>query len=180
MALERQRHNFTWQTSAEGLRKLGELQRKADEWEQRYQAEVKQAEFQSSIVELVSHATTQVEAVEADENATVEDVEHANAALAAAKRGDRPAYIEWEQSRHGQVTARLASEAADYDAQARAAVEKRDAVLASGLDKPGEAPQVKPIELPQPVLIDRSRRALVDSKTGKVTIVDHDDPSIAQ
>lgn len=157
--LELRRHNHNWAQSIDGQRVLGNLRRESADWEANEKAKQEQTEFAASIADLVGHASAQYETVMADPSASVEDCERAGAALDAAKRGERDTYIAWERERHAQVTASLATEAADYDSQARAAVEKRNAVLASALE-PAAVPEVKRSESPMDIPIDRSRVAV--------------------
>lgn len=185
--VELKRHNHIWAQSAEGKRVLGNLQRASDEWEAKRRTERENAEFAASIEPLVSHATTQYELVISDPTASVEDCERAADALSAAKQGRRDDYVAWERARQDQVTSRLAEEAASYDAQARAATEKRNAVLRSGLEKPDPVPEVKPVERVQfNPKVDQSHVALtkrVRTENGyrDVTeIVPSDDPRLTQ
>jgi hypothetical protein len=155
--LELKRHHHLWAQSDEGKRVLGNLRRSSKEWEADRKAKADAAEFAASIADLVGHATAQYELVIADETATVEECELAATALEAAKRGERDTYIAWERERHAQVTAKLAETAADFDSQARAAVEKRNAVLASALEPPPVPEVKKPEPEPMNIPIDRSR-----------------------
>jgi hypothetical protein len=157
--LELKRHNHLWQSSIEGQRVLGNLRRASAKWEANETAKQEQSAFAESLRPLVEHATNQYELVLGDETASVEDCERAAAALEAAKVGDRDSYVAWEKARHDQVTSHLAEVAADYDSQARAANEKRNAVLASAL-APTPVPEVKQPEPVMEVPVDRSRVAI--------------------
>lgn len=160
IALELRRHNHLWAASAEGTRVLGNLQRASADWEANEKAKQEKSEFVESVRPLLEHATAQYDLVLGDETASVFDCECAAAALESAKRGDRSAYVAWEKSRHEQVTAKLANEAADYDSQSRAAVEKRNAVLASALE-PTAVPEIKPSAPTMGVPIDPSRGVII-------------------
>ena len=159
IAAELNRHNHNWAQSIDGQRVLGNLRRASEEWEANEKAKQEQSEFAASIADLVGHAETQVESVMNDPTASVEDCERAATALDAARAGNRDTYVAWEKQRHEQVTAALASEAAEYDSQARAAVEKRNAVLASALES-AAVPEVKRPAPSMDIPVDRSRVAI--------------------
>jgi len=157
--MELKRHNHLWAGTVEGQRVLGTLRRASAEWEAERKAKADAAEFAESVRPLVEHAEQQVQTVFDDSSYSVEDVEQAEAALAAAREGRRSDYIAWEQSHHSKLLDKLAAQAAGADGVAREAAERRDAILKSGINyKPAPIPEIGQPQATIPV--DRSRVAI--------------------
>ena len=106
----------------------------ADAWDEQRAAQVAEQEHQEAVRPLREHAELQVQAVFDSADFSQQEVEEAEAALAAARAGDREQYVQWEHQHHEKLLNKLATEAASADSVAREASERRDVILKSGLD----------------------------------------------
>jgi hypothetical protein len=157
-----------WAKSDDGRKYILEREHESDEFDRQRAEQRKADEFAASIADLVGHATKQVQAVLNDSAYSVEQCEHAMAALEAAKRGDRDGYIAWERSHHERLTQALAEKLADKEIDLQKLRAERDTILKSSLNYTPEP--VPEIRQPEPTIpVDRSHVAIRD-KQGRTTI----------
>jgi hypothetical protein len=148
-----------WAKSQAGREWIIEHEAEAEDWDARRAVEIAEQERQAAVKPLRVHAEQQTQAVFDGPNYSQEEVEQAQAALAAACAGDRAAYVSWEQSHHAKELDKLAADAAAADSVAREAAARRDAILKSGLDyTPAPVPEV---QVAADIPIDRSKAVIV-------------------
>jgi hypothetical protein len=150
---------IAWQRSPDGRKWLLEREAEADAFDQRRADEIAESNRQESVRPLREHAEQQVQAVFDSAEYSQQEVEEAEAALAAARAGDRDSYVSWERQHHDKLFNKLATEAAGADSVAREATARRDTILRSGLNfKPTPVPEVAtPLN---PVPVDRTKVAI--------------------
>jgi hypothetical protein len=137
-----------WGKSPEGQEYKLEMEAESDKWEQDQQAKRDSASFNESIAGLISHAERSHSAVLADKDATVADTEDSALRLSIAKQGDRARYVSLDSQYRDKVAQRLAEQAASVEVTRAGLAQQRDQILASGLDKPEEIPEVKTVMVP--------------------------------
>jgi hypothetical protein len=171
---EQARHPYTWQFSDAGKRKLGELQRQADEWQQQYQAKCEQAKFAASVEPMVQHSLKTLAQAESDSEVTRAELDQLRANVDAIRNGTmsaeqyKTADQVWRDSRRAKIEER----AHKNDDQIRTLTGERDALLSEAWKSESEAepvPEAKAIEQPDqrvtdPAEIARLNQALTDTR----------------